>query len=122
MVLWGKASNILCKFCLDTQTVHCIESVCIQNYSARHLLAFKNYLGKLLQRTDFQLGKTSTLTCYSNHYFAVLRKTELCLRYLLDVYVTQPDSRLYCNVEYSHSEKQCIAHKSPNQHERRETT
>ena len=26
-----------------------------------------SYLGKLLQHTDFRLGKTSTLTCYCNY-------------------------------------------------------
>ena len=28
-----------------------------------------------MQHTDLQLGKTSTLTCCSNHYFTVLKKT-----------------------------------------------
>ena len=34
----------------------------------------QKYMGKLLQRTDFQLGKTSTLICYCNHYLQVLKE------------------------------------------------
>ena len=52
------------------------------------------YLAKLQQGNDLQLGKTSTLTYYSNHYFPLLEKTEWYLCHLLDEWFTQPDSHL----------------------------
>ena len=71
MVLWGKASNSLCKFCLDTQTLQHVVSGCKTalyelRYNWRHDSIIANVMKELKNLANKQLALYADIAGYKS--------------------------------------------------------